>query len=112
MSSTAGSTRGFDMADQAVLVQSPALPVADARVRTRRWAVLRRALTARMAPFGGFVLLSALVIGVLAPFIAPYDPLKQDLVSPLLAPSSTHLLGTDNLGRDVLARVIWGTRVS
>src|SRR4030095_6328643 len=44
--------------------------------------------------------------------ISPYDPLKQDLGHTLAPPSRAHLLGTDNVGRDVLARMIWGTRVS
>ena len=43
---------------------------------------------------------------------SPYDPLKQDLDHLLAPPERAHLLGTDNVGRDVLARVIWGTRVS
>ena len=42
----------------------------------------------------------------------PHDPLKQDLATRSRGPSRAHLLGTDNVGRDVLARVIWGTRVS
>jgi peptide/nickel transport system permease protein len=54
----------------------------------------------------------AIVAAVFAPALAPYDPLKQDLAQLLAPPSAAHLLGTDNVGRDVLARVIWGTRVS
>jgi len=100
------------MADQAVSFEAPALPVAAPRVRARRWALLRRAWTARMAPFGAVVLSLALLMAILAPIISPYDPLKQDLTNVLLPPSGAHLLGTDNLGRDILARVIWGTRVS
>ena len=65
-----------------------------------------------MAPFGIIVLLTALVVGIFAPLVAPYDPLKQDLLLTLKPPDAAHLLGTDNLGRDVLSRVIWGTRVS
>jgi ABC-type dipeptide/oligopeptide/nickel transport system permease subunit len=100
------------MADQAISVESPLAPVSTPRVRNRRWTLLKRALTARGAPFGGIVLLVAVLVALFAPFISPYDPLKQDLVSPLLPPSSTHLLGTDNLGRDIVARVLFGTRVS
>jgi len=100
------------MADQAITVGTPTLPAVGPRVREQRWALLRRALSARMAPFGGVVLILAVLMAVLAPLIAPYDPLKQDLSNVLLTPSAAHLLGTDNLGRDVLARVIWGTRVS
>jgi peptide/nickel transport system permease protein len=99
------------MVDQAVSIEA-ALPLAQPRVRERRWSVLRRAASARMAPFGAVVLTVAVLMALLAPLIAPYDPLKQDLTNILQAPSATHLLGTDNLGRDVLSRVIWGTQVS
>lgn len=53
-----------------------------------------------------------ILVAVLAPVISPYDPDEQDL-SQLLKPSSSqHLLGTDNLGRDILSRLIWGSRIS
>src|SRR3954471_8454002 len=100
------------MADQAITAGTPTLPAVGPRVREQRWALLRRALSARMGPFGGVGLILAVLMALLAPLIAPYDPLKQDLGNVLLTPSAAHLLGTDNLGRDVLARVIWGTRVS
>jgi peptide/nickel transport system permease protein len=58
------------------------------------------------------VLLAALVTAVFAPVLAPHDPLRQDLGNALAPPSARHLLGTDNVGRDVLSRVIWGTRIS
>jgi peptide/nickel transport system permease protein len=52
-----------------------------------------------------------LVLAVLAPWLAPYDPLAQD--APLYqSPSAAHPFGTDDIGRDVLSRVIWGARVS
>jgi peptide/nickel transport system permease protein len=86
------------------------LGVPEARVR--RWVVLRRAASARLAPVGAAVVLLAIVIALFAPAVSPHDPLKQDLGNTLAAPSRAHLLGTDNVGRDVLARVIWGTRVS
>jgi ABC-type dipeptide/oligopeptide/nickel transport system permease subunit len=74
--------------------------------------VLRRAATARLAPFGAAVMAAAVLAALLAPALAPYDPLKQDLGNSLARPGRAHLLGTDNVGRDVLARVIWGTRIS
>jgi dipeptide transport system permease protein len=66
---------------------------------------------------GGFVLLLALV-AIFAPLIAPQDPLDQDLLAAALPPVGSagaepgHLLGTDNLGRDVLSRLIFGARVA
>ncbi|HYU19387.1 MAG TPA: ABC transporter permease [Chloroflexota bacterium] len=82
------------------------------RVRERRWVLVRRALSARFAPVGGLVVLVAVLVAVLAPVLSPYDPLQQDLANSLARPGGAHLLGTDNVGRDVLARVIFGTRVS
>jgi ABC-type dipeptide/oligopeptide/nickel transport system permease subunit len=72
----------------------------------------KRALTSRLAGLGGGVVLAVVLMAVFAPALAPYDPLKQDLSGLLAPPSAAHPLGTDNIGRDVLARVIWGTRVS
>jgi peptide/nickel transport system permease protein len=77
-----------------------------------RGRALRRAVRARLAPFGGAVLLAAIVMAVGAPVLSPHDPLKQNLGNTLARPGRTHVLGTDNVGRDVLSRVIWGTRVS
>ena len=80
--------------------------------RTRRWVVLRRAASARLAPVGAVIVTLAIAAALLAPSISPHDPLKQDLGNALAAPARAHWLGTDNVGRDVLSRVIWGTRVS
>jgi len=74
--------------------------------------MLRRAARARLAPFGAAVLGAALLVALSAPFLAPYDPLRQDLGNALAPPGRVHLLGTDNVGRDVLSRVMWGTRIS
>jgi peptide/nickel transport system permease protein len=82
------------------------------RVGARRWRTLRHAARARLAPFGAVVLLVAVAAALLAPLVAPHDPLRQDLNHALARPDRAHLLGTDNVGRDVLSRVIWGTRVS
>ena len=101
----AGSIRESAFADAAALSALPA-------VRDRRWDALRRAARARLAPFGAAVLFAAIVVALAAPLLAPYDPYAQDLSSTLSGPSRAHLLGTDNVGRDVLSRVMWGTRVS
>jgi peptide/nickel transport system permease protein len=52
------------------------------------------------------------LIALLAPLLAPYPPLQQDVMSRLAPPSAEHLLGTDPLGRDVLSRILFGSRVS
>src|SRR5262245_22800374 len=81
-------------------------------ITDRRWETVRRAARARLAPFGAAVLLVTLVVALAAPLLSPYDPLKQNLGNALARPSAVHWLGTDNVGRDVLSRVIWGTRIS
>ena len=52
-----------------------------------------------------------IVVAIAAPWIAPYDPIAQDLRATLEPPNAAHLLGTDNFGRDILSRIIWGTRL-
>jgi len=61
---------------------------------------------------GGLLVLSVFLIALLAPWIAPYDPSQIDIKNILIGPSSQHFFGTDELGRDVLSRMIWGSRVS
>lgn len=61
----------------------------------------------------GLVTIAVLVLlAVLAPLLTPHDPMKQDLTQVLLPPSSGHLLGTDHLGRDIAARLLYGGRLS
>ncbi|MEE2058464.1 ABC transporter permease [Rhodococcus artemisiae] len=60
---------------------------------------------------GAFVLL-LVVLAVFAPVVAPYDPYAQEVVDRLQPPSSAHWLGTDDYGRDVLSRLIFGVRIS
>ena len=55
-------------------------------------------------------LVTIIIVAVFAPWLAPYDPIKQNLGNPLADFSREHLLGTDDLGRDVLSRLIWGAR--
>ncbi len=66
----------------------------------------------KMAVAGGIVVIRLFVVSFLAPWIAPYDPNEIDLVHVLESPSMNHLFGTDQLGRDVLSRMIWGSRIS
>jgi peptide/nickel transport system permease protein len=58
------------------------------------------------------IIVALTVVAVGAPVIAPYDPLDQDYEAILAAPSPAHLLGTDNLGRDVFTRLVYGAQVS
>ncbi len=73
------------------------------------WRNLRR--HPRVLVSGG-VILALVVIALLAPILGRYDPKVSRAIEALQGPSARHWLGTDNLGRDVLSRVIWGGRVS
>src|SRR6266850_729361 len=106
----AGSTRGSGTADTMATIL--AAPAPSRSVRDRRWRTLRRAARARLAPFGAAVMLLAITVALLAPVVAPYNPLKQNLNHTLARPDWTHLMGTDNVGRDVFSRMVYGTRVS
>jgi peptide/nickel transport system permease protein len=73
---------------------------------------LRRLLRRRGAAVGLAVILFFVALAVLAPIVAPYDPLATSWTAIRKAPSAAHWFGTDEIGRDVLARVIWGARAS
>jgi ABC-type dipeptide/oligopeptide/nickel transport system permease subunit len=62
--------------------------------------------------FGLIVLLFFIIITIFAPVLAPYDPYEIDVGNALLQPSRQHLLGTDAVGRDILSRIIFGSRTS
>ena len=87
-------------ADEAVSAESPA---------RRAW---RRLLRRRGAVLGLAVIVLIVLAAVLAPLISPYDPAAQSWSAVRKAPSAAHPFGTDEVGRDVLARVIYGARAS
>ncbi len=66
----------------------------------------------RMAVAGSIVVIALFVVSAFAPWLAPDDPNAIDLNAVLAAPSPQHPLGTDQLGRDCLSRIIWGARIS
>ncbi|MBA4372546.1 MAG: peptide ABC transporter permease [Thermodesulfovibrio sp.] len=74
--------------------------------------IWKRFLKNRLAVAGGIVVAALVLLAVFAPFIAPYSPNDIDRRHILEPPGSRHLLGTDDLGRDVLSRMIWGARIS
>ena len=73
---------------------------------------LERFFKNKMAVAGSSVVILLFAVSLLAPWIAPYDPSTIDLKHVLAPPSFGHPLGTDQLGRDVLSRMIWGARIS
>lgn len=80
--------------------------------RSRVTTALRGLRSSPGSLIGGAVVLALVVIAVAAPAIAPYSPIKLQVGLPVAGPSSAHWLGTDQLGRDILSRVIFGARVS
>ncbi|MEG3132619.1 ABC transporter permease [Rouxiella sp. T17] len=72
-----------------------------------RWLWRHPAIT-----FGGALVAAIVLLGLFAPFITHYSPYTQDLIDTLLPPSADHLFGTDDYGRDIFARVIYGARIS
>ncbi|ATZ60911.2 MAG: nickel ABC transporter permease subunit NikC [Methanosarcinales archaeon Met12] len=74
--------------------------------------VFRRLKKHRLAVIGAAIILTLFFVAVFAPFIAPHDPIEQNLENRLLSPNTEHPLGADNLGRCILSRLIYGTRVS
>lgn len=66
----------------------------------------------KLAVSGSIILILFLGMAIFAPAIAPYDPFYMDSTAVLSPPSSVHLLGTDNMGRDILSRIFYGARIS
>ncbi len=78
--------------------------------QSRTWkGFLRHSVAGRI---GLALTLLLFLLAILAPWIAPRDPIAQDLPSRLLGPGPGHWMGTDELGRDVLSRVLYGARIS
>ena len=73
------------------------------------WGQLKKNRTAIL---GGTILIIIVAMVLLAPLIAPYDYAEQNRSESLQGISSKHLLGTDNLGRDLLSRLLYGGRIS
>ena len=95
-------------------------PLQRSAVLTSRPSSLRRAgrsfgLFVRRSPMSalwGLVAVAVVLMAVAAPVIAPYDPLKSNFRSMTKPPSAQHTFGTDQIGRDTLSRVVWGSRAS
>jgi peptide/nickel transport system permease protein len=89
----------------------PARAAASGQFRGAR-LFLTRLLKVRGSAFGLGVLAVLVFLAIAAPVVSPMSPVKQDLLATLQKPSAQYLFGTDDLGRDVLSRVIYGSRVS
>jgi ABC-type dipeptide/oligopeptide/nickel transport system permease subunit len=103
--------------DEVVRKRQPeaARSVVPAPARTSRslWSDARaRLLRNPVAVAGGAVVILLALVALAAPYVAPYDPIHQDLAASLASPSLAHLAGTDIQGRDIFSRIIYGTRIS
>lgn len=77
-----------------------------------RKLVLKNFLKKKLVVLGFLITVIMTLIAVFAPWIATADPYATDVMAKLSAPSATHFFGTDQLGRDIFSRVIYGTRIS
>ena len=82
------------------------------RLRIREYVMNRLIRRNKLALFGLVVLTGLTLVALLGPWILPYDPSVQDLAARLEGPSWDHPFGNDELGRDILSRVLLGTRIS
>lgn len=73
---------------------------------------VRTLLRSKTATAGAVIILLLLALVIFGPVVAPYDPIHQDLIGKNRAPSASHWLGTDQLGRDILSRILYGARIS
>ena len=74
--------------------------------------VLRQLAYNRTATIGAIILLIEVILAILAPYIAPYNYSKVDILHAMEGPSQAHWLGTDDMGRDILSRILIGARYS
>jgi peptide/nickel transport system permease protein len=93
-------------------VQQDAVAAPGVKTRSRRQDFLRAFFSNRLAIFGTAVLGVFVLMAVFAPYLAPYGPLQQNLLEKFDGPSLAHPFGQDELGRDILSRVIYGARIS
>jgi peptide/nickel transport system permease protein len=97
---------------EAVLTKALGGATEDDSAETPTARAMRRLLRRKGAVFGLFVIALLVALAVLAPLLSPYDPNAQTWTAVRQAPSALHWFGTDEVGRDVLARVIYGARAS
>jgi peptide/nickel transport system permease protein len=93
-------------------VQQDAAAIREVKTRSRREDFLRAFFSNRLAVFGTAVMAVFILMAIFAPVVAPYDPLDQNLPEKFDGPSLAHPFGQDELGRDILSRVIYGARIS
>jgi len=76
------------------------------------WHVWTRFASNPLGIVGLAIILILVFVAIFVPWLAPYSPFDQNLREALVAPNGQHLLGTDELGRDILSRILWGSRIT
>ncbi|GAA3402626.1 oligopeptide ABC transporter permease [Paenibacillus hodogayensis] len=95
------------MSATAATTNAGALPASPSR--NRAWGRFKQN---KLAVASLFIMIALILLALFAPWVATHDPAEQDLLNRLKAPSAEHLFGTDDLGRDLFSRVLYGARVS
>lgn len=86
-------------------------PIAQIKPSCWRWRAVRKAFGASpLSTVGGIIFLLFVMLAVIGPLLTPYDPIANSFAERLHPPSTLHPFGTDNFGRDILSRVIYGAR--
>ncbi len=91
---------------------APAAPSRGAALAAALSRALRKAFANPTTATGAVICLLILLGAVFAPWLSPTDPTEQDIINRLVAPNAEFWLGTDQFGRDVLSRLLWGARIS
>ncbi|WP_394580813.1 nickel transporter permease [Cytobacillus firmus] len=87
-------------------------PVPISKRKTKGADLAKALIKNKMSLVGGSIVLIYIILAVLAPLISPYDPYEIDLVNKLQSPSADHIMGTDDKGRDIFSRILYGSQLS
>jgi ABC-type dipeptide/oligopeptide/nickel transport system permease subunit len=104
-------TQGFAMTDEKITLEGP-IDLSEQRGSSplgRFWHTFRRS---KIALIGAFIVLMMSLGAIFAPIIAPYDPIEPHYADRLEPPNDKYLLGTDELGRDLFSRLLYGAQIS
>src|SRR5690242_21517024 len=91
---------------------SSASETAARQPRRRRRSALRRVSAEPLGAIGLVLVIAVLLVAIFAPWVAGHSPIALAPINRFLPPSAEHLLGTDHLGRDLFARVVYGSRIA
>lgn len=82
------------------------------RTLSRCWGFVIKMARNPLTAIGGSIILLLIIVAIFAPLIAPYNPLVQNLNNVLVAPNAQHWFGTDEFGRDIFSRLVYGARIT